>query len=237
MVDNTQTSMDSCETSTTVDSMCQMNGNSTAQSLDSYQTTLPSLDSDPNLNVTTNITNTAITKSSSTETMTANTTALVIESQITTNGSVSVEQQTQTDLIDDCLQDSSQTLVSTGSATQSLINTPNNTINAINNPLISSLNNTQLINKINCNSNTIISNNSVSTSTTTTPSVANNTTNETPKTSPINTNQTTNTTNNPTVNQPKRLHVSNIPFRFRDPDLRQLFGVKIFYSLFNCNIY
>ncbi|GFY55199.1 RNA binding protein fox-1 homolog 1 [Trichonephila inaurata madagascariensis] len=26
------------------------------------------------------------------------------------------------------------------------------------------------------------------------------------------------------VNQPKRLHVSNIPFRFRDPDLRQLFG-------------
>lgn len=27
--------------------------------------------------------------------------------------------------------------------------------------------------------------------------------------------------------QPKRLHVSNIPFRFRDPDLRQLFGVSI----------
>ena len=27
---------------------------------------------------------------------------------------------------------------------------------------------------------------------------------------------------------PKRLHVSNIPFRFRDPDLRQLFGVCIF---------
>lgn len=26
------------------------------------------------------------------------------------------------------------------------------------------------------------------------------------------------------TNQPKRLHVSNIPFRFRDPDLRQLFG-------------
>lgn len=23
---------------------------------------------------------------------------------------------------------------------------------------------------------------------------------------------------------PKRLHVSNIPFRFRDPDLRQMFG-------------
>uniref|UniRef100_A0A1A9WT82 RRM domain-containing protein n=1 Tax=Glossina brevipalpis TaxID=37001 RepID=A0A1A9WT82_9MUSC len=25
-------------------------------------------------------------------------------------------------------------------------------------------------------------------------------------------------------NQPKRLHVSNIPFRFRDPDLRAMFG-------------
>lgn len=28
-------------------------------------------------------------------------------------------------------------------------------------------------------------------------------------------------------NQPKRLHVSNIPFRFRDPDLRAMFGVSI----------
>lgn len=28
----------------------------------------------------------------------------------------------------------------------------------------------------------------------------------------------------PTKEQPKRLHVSNIPFRFRDPDLRQMFG-------------
>lgn len=27
--------------------------------------------------------------------------------------------------------------------------------------------------------------------------------------------------------QPKRLHVSNIPFRFRDPDLRQMFGVSV----------
>lgn len=26
--------------------------------------------------------------------------------------------------------------------------------------------------------------------------------------------------------QPKRLHVSNIPFRFRDPDLQQMFGVR-----------
>jgi RNA binding protein fox-1 len=25
---------------------------------------------------------------------------------------------------------------------------------------------------------------------------------------------------------PKRLHVSNIPFRFRDPDLRAMFGVS-----------
>lgn len=30
---------------------------------------------------------------------------------------------------------------------------------------------------------------------------------------------------------PKRLHVSNIPFRFRDPDLRQMFGVRIFLLL------
>ncbi len=27
--------------------------------------------------------------------------------------------------------------------------------------------------------------------------------------------------------QPKRLHISNIPFRFRDPDLRQMFGVSL----------
>ncbi len=26
---------------------------------------------------------------------------------------------------------------------------------------------------------------------------------------------------------PKRLHVSNIPFRFRDPDLRAMFGVRV----------
>lgn len=31
----------------------------------------------------------------------------------------------------------------------------------------------------------------------------------------------------PSKNQPKRLHVSNIPFRFRDPDLRAMFGVSI----------
>lgn len=34
------------------------------------------------------------------------------------------------------------------------------------------------------------------------------------------------TTGNSANLQPKRLHVSNIPFRFRDPDLRSLFGVS-----------
>lgn len=36
--------------------------------------------------------------------------------------------------------------------------------------------------------------------------------------------------------QPKRLHVSNIPFRFRDPDLRAMFGVSctISSTLFVC---
>ena len=28
------------------------------------------------------------------------------------------------------------------------------------------------------------------------------------------------------LSTPKRLHVSNIPFRFRDPDLRNMFGVR-----------
>ena len=28
------------------------------------------------------------------------------------------------------------------------------------------------------------------------------------------------------IKEAKRLHVSNIPFRFRDPDLRQMFGVS-----------
>lgn len=32
--------------------------------------------------------------------------------------------------------------------------------------------------------------------------------------------------------QPKRLHVSNIPFRFRDPDLRAMFGVSVNFELF-----
>lgn len=34
------------------------------------------------------------------------------------------------------------------------------------------------------------------------------------------------TSDSPEKQQPKRLHVSNIPFRFRDPDLRQMFGVS-----------
>uniref|UniRef100_A0A8B9J8E5 RNA binding fox-1 homolog 3b n=1 Tax=Astyanax mexicanus TaxID=7994 RepID=A0A8B9J8E5_ASTMX len=37
----------------------------------------------------------------------------------------------------------------------------------------------------------------------------------------------------PEKQQPKRLHVSNIPFRFRDPDLRQMFGVSVLYSFVN----
>uniref|UniRef100_A0A8B9H7E3 RNA binding protein fox-1 homolog n=1 Tax=Astyanax mexicanus TaxID=7994 RepID=A0A8B9H7E3_ASTMX len=36
----------------------------------------------------------------------------------------------------------------------------------------------------------------------------------------------------PEKQQPKRLHVSNIPFRFRDPDLRQMFGVSVIFFLF-----
>lgn len=36
-----------------------------------------------------------------------------------------------------------------------------------------------------------------------------------------------------TASQPKRLHVSNIPFRFRDPDLRNMFGVSDTHSMSN----
>ncbi|XP_062839064.1 RNA binding protein fox-1 homolog 2 isoform X11 [Anolis carolinensis] len=36
--------------------------------------------------------------------------------------------------------------------------------------------------------------------------------------------QTQNSENTESKSTPKRLHVSNIPFRFRDPDLRQMFG-------------
>jgi hypothetical protein len=37
-------------------------------------------------------------------------------------------------------------------------------------------------------------------------------------------------------NQPKRLHVSNIPFRFRDPDLRAMFGVSIYTFIIQYNV-
>ncbi|KAH0616939.1 hypothetical protein JD844_028435 [Phrynosoma platyrhinos] len=37
--------------------------------------------------------------------------------------------------------------------------------------------------------------------------------------------QTQSSENTESKSTPKRLHVSNIPFRFRDPDLRQMFGV------------
>nr|KAF6453661.1 RNA binding fox-1-like protein 2 [Molossus molossus] len=36
--------------------------------------------------------------------------------------------------------------------------------------------------------------------------------------------QTQSSENSESKSTPKRLHVSNIPFRFRDPDLRQMFG-------------
>ena len=37
-------------------------------------------------------------------------------------------------------------------------------------------------------------------------------------------------------NTPKRLHVSNIPFRFRDPDLRNMFGVSfLLFPVPGCN--
>ena len=35
-------------------------------------------------------------------------------------------------------------------------------------------------------------------------------------------------------NTPKRLHVSNIPFRFRDPDLRNMFGVSRAVDMSEC---
>lgn len=38
--------------------------------------------------------------------------------------------------------------------------------------------------------------------------------------------QTQSSENTESKSTPKRLHVSNIPFRFRDPDLRQMFGVS-----------
>nr|KAF6490799.1 RNA binding fox-1-like protein 1 [Molossus molossus] len=43
--------------------------------------------------------------------------------------------------------------------------------------------------------------------------------------------QTQPSENTENKSQPKRLHVSNIPFRFRDPDLRQMFGVSTTFLL------
>lgn len=36
-----------------------------------------------------------------------------------------------------------------------------------------------------------------------------------------------------TMGSPKRLHISNIPFRFRESDLRQLLGVISFFMVFD----
>ena len=54
-------------------------------------------------------------------------------------------------------------------------------------------------------------------------------------------NNTPSSAGQPGDNTPKRLHVSNIPFRFRDPDLRNLFGVsatnfcyQLFKQTFTC---
>ncbi|CAG2182459.1 unnamed protein product, partial [Oppiella nova] len=194
LVDNQ--SMDSCETSIQcipsegTDSMCQMNGNSLAAQS-------PPLDPQTDGTV---------------KPMRVEANSWTIESQTmsSANGSVSVEQQTQTDLIDDCPQLNGSPTITLGSATQSLIqsNTAvnNNTINANTSPNNSSLNNNLVNNKSNCITNTISSNHSVSTSTTTTPTapvVANNAM-DLPKTT-TNTNQT-NTATNAALNQPKRLH-------------------------------
>ncbi|KAF7492498.1 RNA binding protein fox-1 -like protein 1-like [Sarcoptes scabiei] len=150
---------------------------------------------------------------------------------------VSVEQQTQTDIenFDDHLtnqrqethigtnqQFSTQSMISstlssssckssttTTSATISATNLNNESSNenlvengnfSMNSPTINGV-----VPNVNNNSNasTVASTNVSSSSSSTTPTLASPTTN---------------------LVQPKRLHVSNIPFRFRDPDLRQLFG-------------
>ena len=54
LLDTTQTAMDSCQNPTTqvstaMDGICQMNGNSSAQSLDSYQTIHATIESEPSL--------------------------------------------------------------------------------------------------------------------------------------------------------------------------------------------
>ena len=64
--------------------------------------------------------------------------------------------------------------------------------------------------------NSVVSNNVISTSNSNSPTVTNIINNNGGPLLPAPNPQTT----------PKRLHVSNIPFRFRDPDLRNMFGVS-----------
>ena len=65
--------------------------------------------------------------------------------------------------------------------------------------------------------NSVVSNNVISTSNSNSPTVTNIINNNGGPLLPAPNPQTT----------PKRLHVSNIPFRFRDPDLRNMFGVSL----------
>ena len=50
-------------------------------------------------------------------------------------------------------------------------------------------------------------------------------------------NQTQAAPTSPGGSGPKRLHVSNIPFRFREADLRQLLGVRWVFLWKICNIF
>ena len=72
---------------------------------------------------------------------------------------------------------------------------------------------------ITLHNNTVVSNNVISTSNSNSPTVTNIINNNGGPLLPAPNPQTT----------PKRLHVSNIPFRFRDPDLRNMFGVSLKY--------
>jgi RNA recognition motif-containing protein len=157
-------------------------------------------------------TNTAINSNSIDSKATATTTITTNTIINAVNGSVSVEQQTQTDLIDESIADSSNT-ISTGSVTATVTtstSTPQSSANNINNNIINNNINSSLLS--NSSTNTTVNNNNISTTTTAT---------STATSTDIVVNKSVATTS---INQPKRLHVSNIPFRFRDPDLRQLFG-------------
>lgn len=56
-------------------------------------------------------------------------------------------------------------------------------------------------------------------------------------TSGIPTGTTTTSTTADSKSQPKRLHVSNIPFRFRDPDLRAMFGVSLINNIISFGLF